>query len=326
MHVLGTARRTVLALVLAGLAAGALALPGLAGAQSRPTLTTGNAARVTPSTATLTGLVDPNGLRTEYFFDYGPTGRYGARTPIQLAGSGTSTITALADVAGLTPATRYHFRLVARNRRGTTRGRDRNFTTLRQPLALTLTATPNPVPFGGGVTLLGNLSGTGSQGRRVAVQSASFPFTAFTQFGSPVVTDMNGNFVFGLAALGITTHFRAHTLGREVVFSQPVSVGVRVLVTTRVSRARTGNRRRWLVRFSGVVTPARNGGQFAVQKLKLGRWVTLTGGLLRARSSTTSRYAKRLRLRRGGRFRVFVGVTDGAYLPGIGPTVRVRLR
>jgi hypothetical protein len=327
MHLPGITRRTALALVLPSVAAAALTLAGPAGAQSRPTLTTGSAARVTPTTATLTGLVDPNGLRTTYFFEYGPTVRYGTRTAVQPAGSGTARVTALADVAGLTPATRYHFRLVATNRRGTTRGRDRTFATLRQPLALTLSATPNPVRFGGALILQGTLSGTGSQRRQVVVQADNFPYEgAFIQVGSPVVTDMNGNFLVGLPASGINTQFRAQTLGRQVVVSQPVTVGVRLLVRTMMRRARTRTRRGRLVRLSGVVTPARNGTPFAVQKLRRGRWVTVTGGVLQPDSTTTSRYTKRMRLRRGGRFRIFVAAPDGAYLPTVGRTVLVRVR
>ncbi len=314
-----------LAALLSAVAIAVLALAGPAAAQSPPGVATGGAARVTASTATLTGSVDPNGLRTRYFFEYGPTRAYGSRTPVQLAGSGTRVVTAIADVGGLAAATRYHFRLVARNREGSRRGRDRTFRTRRQPLALTLTATPNPVRFGAGTTLSGNLSGTGSRGRRVVLEAANFPFTAFAPVGNPAVTDALGNFAIGVATLGISSHFRVRTLGRRVVFSPTVPVGVRVRVATRVSVSRTAGRRR-VVRFSGRVAPARPRAPFAIQKRKRGgRWVTIAGGRVGSRGTVTSRYAKGLRLRRGGRFRVFVGVTDAAYLPGTGRTVRVRL-
>src|SRR5205814_5726656 len=46
-----------------------------------PTVTSGNATSVTASNATITGTVNPNGLATSYYFQWGTTLAYGNATP-----------------------------------------------------------------------------------------------------------------------------------------------------------------------------------------------------------------------------------------------------
>ena len=85
---------------------------------------------------------------------------------------------ACADISGLAPVTKYYYRLVAHNASGTTLGKRRSFTTRRQPLGVTLAATPNPVKAASSATtLFGNLSGTGNAGRKIVLQASAWPFT-----------------------------------------------------------------------------------------------------------------------------------------------------
>ena len=57
--------------------------------------------------------------------------------------------------------------------------------TQRAPLGLSLSAAPNPVPFGSAVTIGGILSGTGNAGRSVQILQNPFPYTAgFTPVGA----------------------------------------------------------------------------------------------------------------------------------------------
>ena len=98
------------------LAAVLLSAAPAAAAATKPTATTRGAARMTQTSATLTGSVNPNGARTTYWFQYGPSKHYGAATGPADAGSGTHARAAAADLTGLAPFTRYHYRLVARNR------------------------------------------------------------------------------------------------------------------------------------------------------------------------------------------------------------------
>lgn len=129
-------------LIIAVLAVAAATLPAIASAQTgaptAPQATTGEAGAITQTTATLTGQVDANGTKTTYRFEYGTTDGYGLETPVKAAGAGEDAIGAEADITALTSSTTYHYRLVAANAAGVSRGADRTFKTAP--------ATPNPGP------------------------------------------------------------------------------------------------------------------------------------------------------------------------------------
>jgi hypothetical protein len=83
---------------------------------------------VTSSSAILNGSLDPHGLTTNVYFQYGTTTGYGHNTPMQ-SQTGNTFRNIAANISGLTAPTTYHFRIVATNGNGTTRGSDRTFTT-----------------------------------------------------------------------------------------------------------------------------------------------------------------------------------------------------
>ena len=156
----------------------ALIAPAAASAAKKPGATTGAAASVTPTTATLNGRVDPNNAATTYFFQLGTTSLYGTNTAVTAGGRRAPTPARSAcRSAGLAPATTYHYRIVAQNRLGITRGEHKTFKTKPQPLGLSLAATPNPVPTGKPTVLAGQLTGTNNAGRqsRVAEQPVPLP-------------------------------------------------------------------------------------------------------------------------------------------------------
>ena len=105
--------------------------------QAAPTVATGQATGVGPTTATLGGSVNPNGRATTWWVEFGPTATYGAKTSSRSAGSGTATLAVVASVANLKPGVVYHFRLVASNSLGTSRGLDATLTTTGAPTAAT---------------------------------------------------------------------------------------------------------------------------------------------------------------------------------------------
>ena len=216
-------------MVIAGTALAFALLPAGTALAAAPTVVTGGAALVNSSSATLTGTVNPQGLATRYYFQWGATAAYGARTPSTSAGAGKAGVPAVADLTGLTPATRYHYRLVAHNAGGTRVGADRSFVTARQPLALVIGAQPNPVPFGGGTLIAGTLTGTGNGGRQVVLQQNAFPYTTgFQSVGNPQVTNAAGGFSFPLLSIPINTQYRVTTLTTPPVISPPIGVGVAV--------------------------------------------------------------------------------------------------
>ena len=133
---------------LSGLLTAALAVLGLAlavpsaMADQRPTAQTGAATVSAPTSATLAGVVDPNGSDTWYSFVYG-VGRYDGYTPLARAGAGPDPVAVSAPIAGLTPATTYHVRLIAFSHHGFARGDDVPFTTAA---ALAPALAPPPAP------------------------------------------------------------------------------------------------------------------------------------------------------------------------------------
>jgi hypothetical protein len=295
----------------------ALIAPAGALAAAAPGATTGAAASVGQQTVTLTGSVDPNQRATTYFFRYGTTTAYGAVTPTTAAGSGDAAKAVAAAVGGLAPLTTYHYRLVAHNALGTTRGADRTFRTKRQPLGVSLAATPNPVPFGAPTVLFGTLTGTGNTGRQVVLQGNPFPYTTgFANVSNVQVTNTQGGFSFPLLSVALNTQYRVVMPQNTNIVSPIVSVGVGVLVSTSISTSKV--RRGGRIRFSGTIRPARDGAQIAFQKLSRGRWVTIGGTITRHGGKSFSRYSRRVKINRGGSYRVFAGIVDGNYVSATG--------
>ncbi len=120
---------------------GAVALSGPTGAHAaKPSVVTGAATDTNADSATLWGSVDPNGLETTYQFEYGTTIEYGSKSPALPKSIGTSPVEIINGINGLETETTYHFRLVATNADGTTKGEDRTFTTASWEML----STPNP--------------------------------------------------------------------------------------------------------------------------------------------------------------------------------------
>jgi hypothetical protein len=308
--------------------AGALALAlvapaGASAASTKPAVTTGGVADLTISTVTLKGSVDPNGAATTYFFQLGTTSLYGAQTATGSAGAGSKRVAITGAVTGLAPATTYHYRLVARNRNGLVKGADRTFKTKPQPLGVSLAATPNPVAFGSPVTLAGQLTGTGNANRQVVLQSNPFPYTQGFQNASNVqVTDAAGNFSFPLLSVPLNTQYRVQMPQKPEVVSPIVSLGVAVMLTTHVSSHRVTRGAR--VRWSGTVRPASDGARVVFQRKKGTRWVQVSHTFARG-SGKSSHYSKRVRISRGGTYRVLVEV-NGSFVSNEGTHQHLRTR
>lgn len=104
---------------------------------SAPTVTTNDATPIGTKTATLRGSLNPNGLATTWWFEYGSSTSYGTKTASHSAGAGTSALNESAALSGLKPGSTYHFRLVAQNASGKVVGLDRTFTTVGAPAVVT---------------------------------------------------------------------------------------------------------------------------------------------------------------------------------------------
>ena len=114
-------------------------------AGNAPSVSANAATDVERTTATLNARVNPRGSQTTYWFEYGTDANFGSITSFQSAGSGTALIGVSASLSGLSPATKYFFRVNAQNQFGTVNGPTQNFTTkgpaTAAPAATTRAAT-----------------------------------------------------------------------------------------------------------------------------------------------------------------------------------------
>jgi len=98
-----------------------------------PEVATGKATDVSETSAVLNGTVNPSGLQTTYYFEYGLTSAYGSRVPAGIdavAGNGFQSRRFSRTITGLEPGTTYHFRIVAESELGVSEGADQTFTTI----------------------------------------------------------------------------------------------------------------------------------------------------------------------------------------------------
>ena len=108
-----------------------------------PEVKTGEASEIHPSSATLNGTVNPEGVEvTDCHFDYGTSTSYGQTAACeQTVGSGSGEVAVTAKLNVLTPGTTYHFRLEATNASATNLGADATFSTPPPPTVTALPAT-----------------------------------------------------------------------------------------------------------------------------------------------------------------------------------------
>jgi hypothetical protein len=271
-----------------------------------PLVRTGAAREVGPTAARLTGSVNPQGRRTTWYFEYGTTTRYGSRTPKSPAGSAFGEQAVTAPILGLQPTALYHYRLVATNDKGTTRGADLTLTTT----GVTLAARAPWVVYGRAV-LLSGLVPARRPGESVTVFAAKFGARSPVAVATAVTGD--GGVWRYLARPAIRTTYLASSNG---VTSREMVIGVRPRVLfARVGRARFG------VRVLG--TRSFRGRRVKLQRLTSVGWRTVKTVRLSRRSAKTFR----VQLRKGrSTLRVVMSVNQAGpgYLSGISRTIVYR--
>ena len=311
---------------VAVIAGALLSAPATAAAAEKPVVVTGAAANLQPTTVVLNGAVNPRGAGTTYFFQYGTTRLFGLTTPAASAGGGNARLRVAVPVGALAPFTTYHYRLVAQNAQGMTIGARRTFRTRRQPLGVSLAASPNPVSAGGVTTLSGVLSGTGNAGRDVVVKSNPWPYTqGFLPVGNTLVTNADGSFSQTIASVPVNTQFLVQMPARPEVVSPIVVVGATANVTRNV---RVYARR--APRTAAVPGPRharRRRPRGADPEAAPPRQRRLVQRRPHASRGSTgkgySTYRKTITQRRGGRYRVLVEMND-VYSPSASRSIKIR--
>ena len=175
---------------------------------NNPVITTTDATAITPTTATLNGTINPNGLAATYHFEWGTTTSYGNSTTTVSAGSGTSAVPVSAPITGLTAGTTYHFRLTGVNSDGSTNGNDMSFT----PGAAIVTTTAATAIAMTTATSGGNVVSDG--GGAVSVRGVCWATTANPTTAGSHTTDGAGLGTFTSSLTGLTSntlyHIRAY--------------------------------------------------------------------------------------------------------------------
>jgi hypothetical protein len=291
-----------------------LALPAAAHAAIVPKVNTNGAREVSYGSAVLTGSVNPNGSNTSYYFQYGLTKAYGSQTTIADAGAGTKTVPVRLPISGLQPLTVYHYRLVAVNAAGPSIGDDEKLLTTKVPLSLAILSSPNPVPFGGTVTIQGTLSGTDNANRAVVLQANPFPYTSgFQSIGNPGLTLANGEFKFVVLNQEQSTQFRVFSTPGKPVVSAVTQENVAVRVSSHVARTK----RRGYARIYGTVTPAVVGAQVGVLRIAKGHGILAGGTVVKSRNSISGQFSRVVRVHKGA-YRVLVKVAPGGVVSAYG--------
>ncbi|HEX5308468.1 MAG TPA: fibronectin type III domain-containing protein [Solirubrobacteraceae bacterium] len=296
-------------------------LAATAAAATAPAASSGGASSVSYGTATLNGAVNPRGSDASYYFQYGPTKAYGLQTGILDAGSGSKGVHVAVAISGLTPLTQYHYRLVAVGSGGFGYGADKSFHTTKVPLSLGIFASPNPVLYGGNVTIQGSLSGTDNANRAVVLQVSPFPYTAgFVSVGNPELTNSSGGFSFPYLGLIQGAAFRVVTTTNPPVISTIVFESVNLRVSAKAGRV--GPRGRAL--FYGTVSPAMDKAEIAVMHFTGGKRVFVAGTRLRHRNSSSSRFSLLAKAKRGGVYQILVHIPGGPLSSTYSPPILVR--
>jgi hypothetical protein len=221
----------------------AVAFPLSAGGQAPnpqpPAATSGAAEAVGQTTATLT---------------------YGLQTAEQAAGDGDAAVTVKVPVAGLTPDTTYHYRLVATNAAGISRGEDRTLRTAASPA--------NPRPPSASTSTARDIGPTGARLRATvdpngSETSARFELGTSTRYGSLTPARAVGAGDSGVALSAVVGGLRPNT-----------RYHYRVVATNVAGTARGGDR--------SFTTPRQpTGASIALRPRTVvwGRGLTVTGRL-----------------------------------------------
>jgi hypothetical protein len=98
-----------------------------------PTVTTDAATGITSNSAILQGTLNPEGLDSQGFFQWGLTPGYGTTTPNLDQGSGTTGVPFSQIITGLQPSTAYYFQALGTSVEGSGNGAGLSFTTMALP-------------------------------------------------------------------------------------------------------------------------------------------------------------------------------------------------
>jgi hypothetical protein len=276
----------------------------------KPRVVTAGVTQVRGTSGQLEGTVNPEGLETTYYFQYGPTEAYGSVTRTTAVGSGTTAVKVGQPVTGLLAG--FHYRIVATNAAGVALGAPRVFAPKQLGGTIEVPKEPQVAVYGTPLLVTGRITGAGSAGRKVVLQSSGYPYLEpFVTVSPPATTNATGAFSFRVTNLLRSAQMRVSSLDLRPLYSSLIHVRVAVKVTFHARpSARAG-----LVRLYGTVSPALSGAvvHFQVSKpVRPGKSEreTAFGTQFSTKVShgthSFSRFSMVVRLRRTGNYRALV--------------------
>jgi len=181
----------------------------------------------------------------------------------------------------------------------------------------------SPVTWGRSAVVTGKLTGaSANSGVALDLQADPFPFddTGFATVASGA-TDSNGDYRL-LHKPTLHTRYRVVAKASPTATSGVVTVLVRLRVKLSVSdRTPTAGRS---VRFSGDVCPEHDGKVASIQRrTSTGSYRTVARATLADTGGGCSSYARRIRIRRDGTYRVKVASSDADHSTGTSRRVRI---
>lgn len=191
-----------------------------------PIATTGVTTALTATSLTLTGVIEPNGQATSYFFEFGPTTAYGTRTTSRSAGSGSSALAVSVVVPNLMPKTLYHYRLVSESAAGVAYGHDATATTASD---ISLSAASAILTYGSTESISGTVA-NGLSGETVGILAEPAGATAFTGIGT-TTSGAGGAWSFAVRPL-LRTSYEVGVAGGN---SPAIAISVRPAVSIAVT-------------------------------------------------------------------------------------------
>jgi len=168
---------------------------------------------------------------------------------------------------------------------------------------LTIKSSATAVTFGKSITLSGATKNIPA-GTTIELQQNPYPYAGFKPTGKTATVDPSGNWSISAIQPQMHTQYKVVAKTSPPTESAAVFVRVRLRVSFRVSDSTPAKGAR--VRFYGTVLPAHPGKPVLIQKKTSTGYKTVTTTKL----SSTSKYSKRLRIRRNGTYRVVVQSLD----------------
>lgn len=130
-------------------------------ALATPVASTGDAGSLTTGSAVVKGTVDPNAEATNYWVEYGTSASYGVKTAEAVVPAGDDPVPVEVTLTGLSAATTYHYRLVAKNPSGENAGVDRTLRTASNPAPPSISSRSVTGVSGAGATVGANVNARG---------------------------------------------------------------------------------------------------------------------------------------------------------------------